>query len=214
MKPKVVKQLPSNQIEQVSSKEWYEATVSTPSLQFTSSPINQIKRAQSMKVAVSHSTPEVTQGNTTMGKPCARSSIPIKPSPLLSSSTRPPPKASKKRFNFLEKEELKFNSLPRGFKLQQSKAFIEGMGTQVMHTLASHISAKSFLLERANKLMKEMDYIELKEKLEQVSIVDYYVMITVDYTQYENGMNIELLVNYLLATLDTVEKLTLLTEVR
>ena len=83
-----------------------------------------------------------------------------------------------------------------------------------MHTLASHISAKSFLLERANKLMKEMDYIELKEKLEQVSIVDYYVMITVDYTQYENGMNIELLVNYLLATLDTVEKLTLLTEVR
>ena len=168
-----MKQFPTNQMEQVSSKEWYEATVSTPSLQFASSPINQIRRAQSMKVAASASTPEVTQGNSVMGRPRASSSIPFKPSPLLSSSTNPPPKAADKRFNFLDKE-LKFNSLPRGFKLQQSKAFIEGMGTQVMHTLASHISAKSLLLERANKLLKEMDYVVLKEKLEQVSEIDYY----------------------------------------
>lgn len=168
VKPKV-KQLPKHQLEKMSSTEWPETTASTPSLQFSSSPVNQVRRAQSMKVRAlrSQSTPEVPQEE----KPRPKSSLPFKPSPLLLSSSSPPPKSTnnKKRSNFLEKEEFKFNSLPRGFKLQQSKAFIEGMGTQVMYASASHISAKSLLLERASKILKETEYVELKEKLEQVS---------------------------------------------
>ena len=170
VKPKVVKQFPIQQTEKMST-EWSETTVSTPSLQLSSSPVNQIRRAESMKVRASRSqsTPEVTQENW----PRTRNSLPFKPSPLLLSSTSPPPPTAAnrndKRFNFLEKEQFKFNSLPRGFKLQQSKVFIEGMGTQVMHASASHISAKSLLLERASKLLKATEYVELKEKLEQVS---------------------------------------------
>ena len=168
VKPKVVQQFPIHQTEKTPSTEWCETTVSTPSLQFTSSPVNQIRRAESMKVKalLSQSTPEVHQDKSERQR---TGSVPFKPSPLLLSSTSPSAKVANKRFN-LEKEQFKFNSLPRGFKLQQSKAFIEGMGTQVMHTSASHISAKSLLLERAGKLLKGTQCIELKEKLEQVSL--------------------------------------------
>ena len=161
----MIRQFPTQQTE------WSEATVSTPALH---SPVNQIRRAESMKVraSLSLSTPEVPQDNSLIQRSHPRSSLPFKPSPLLQSSSSPPPQASanrNKRFNVLEKEQFKFNSLPRGFKLQQSKAFIEGMGTQVMYASASHISAKSLLLDRAGKLLKETEYVELKEKLEQVS---------------------------------------------
>ena len=170
VKPKVVKQFPTHQAE-MSSTEWCETTVSTPSLQFSSSPVNKIRKAESMKVRalLSQSTPAVAQENT-MAERSRTSSVPFKPSPLLLSSSSPPAKpAANKRFN-LEKDQFKFNSLPRGFKLQQSKAFIEGMGTQIMYASASHISAKSLLLERASKLLKETQCVELKEKLEQVSL--------------------------------------------
>ena len=138
-----------------------------PSLQF-SSPVNQIRRAESLKVRalLSQSTPEVHQEKSERPR---TGSVPFKPSPLLLSSSSPSAKVANKRFN-LENEQFKFNSLPRGFKLQQSKAFIEGMGTQVMHASASHISAKSLLLERASKLLKETQCVELKEKLEQVRL--------------------------------------------
>lgn len=168
----MVKQLPKHEVEKISSSpKWTEITTSTPSLQFSSTPINQVRRAESMKVRAlqSQSTPEVLQ-ESVVEKPCSKSSLPFKPSPLLLSSNNPhTPKATDKRFNLLEKEEFKFNSLPRGFKLQQSKVFIEGMGTQVMHAAASHISAKSLLLERASKILKETEFVELKEKLYQVS---------------------------------------------
>ena len=163
---------PAVKLEKMSSTEWLDTTASTPALQFSSSPINQVRRAESMKItgSRSHSTPEVAQQTSVMDKPRPRSSIPFRPSPLLLSSNSPTSRDTKndKRFNHLRKEELKFNSLPRGFKLQQSKAFIEGMGTQVMYASASHISAKSLLLERAKKILKE-EYAVLKEKVEQVS---------------------------------------------
>ena len=173
MKPKVKQ--PVDKLEKMSSTDWPETTASTPTLQFSSSPV---RRSESMKIrgSESYSTPEVSQQTSVMDRsPRPRSSIPFRPSPLLLSSTSPTPKATKndKRFNYLAKEEYKFNSLPRGFKLQQSKAFIEGMGTQVMHASASHISAKSLLLERAKKLLKEKEYAVLKEKVEQVSLSCY-----------------------------------------
>ena len=171
MKPKVKQ--PGNdavKLEKMSSTEWPETTASTPTLQCSSSP--QVRRAESMKVGGprSQSTPEVPQQTSVHDKPRPRSSIPFRPSPLLLSSSSPPAKDTKndKRLNYL-KEEFKFNSLPRGFKLHQSKAFIEGMGTQVMYASASHISAKSLLLDRANKLLRETEHAGLKEKLEQVS---------------------------------------------
>lgn len=115
---------------------------------------------------LSQSTPEVHQEKSDRQR---SGSVPFKPSPLLLSSSSSSARVTNKRLN-LEKEQFKFNSLPRGFKLQQSKAFIEGMGTQVMHASASHISAKCLLLERAGKLLKETQCVELKEKLEQVSL--------------------------------------------
>ena len=147
--------------------EWSATTSSTSCLQ-SSSPNKQLRRAESMKVRAlrSQSTPDVPHERSMGETPHIKSSLPLKPSPLLLSCTSPSAKTSNKRF---DKEEFKFNSLPRGFKLQQSKAFIEGMGTQMMHTSASHISAKSLLLERGSKLLKETEYVELKEKLEQVS---------------------------------------------
>ena len=172
---------PAVKLEKMSSTEWLDTTASTPALQFSSSPINQVRRAESMKItgSTSHSTPEVAQQTSVMDKPRPRSSIPFRPSPLLLSSNSPTSRDTKndKRFNHLRKEELKFNSLPRGFKLQQSKAFIEGMGTQVMYASASHISAKSLLLERAKKLLKEEEYAVLKEKVEQVSLSCYYKLL-------------------------------------
>lgn len=150
------------------SVEWSATTSSAPCLQFSSSPNKQLRRAVSMKVKAlrSQSTPDVPHEKSMGERPHIGSSLPLKPSPLLLSSTSPSAKTSNKRF---DKEEFKFNSLPRGFKLQQSKAFIEGMGSQVMHASASHISAKSLLLERASKILKETENVELKEKLEQVS---------------------------------------------
>jgi len=166
VKPKVVKQFPKQQTE-MSSMEW-STTTSTPSLQFSSSPNKQPRRAMSMKVRTlrSQSTPDVPHEKSMEERPQIKSSLPLKPSPLLLSSTSPSLKTCNKRY---DKEEFKFNSLPHGFKLQQSKAFIEGMGTQVMYASASHISAKSLLLERASRVLKETEYVELKEKLEQVS---------------------------------------------
>lgn len=156
----------------MSSNEWPAVTASTPSLQLTSSPKHQARRAESMKVRTlkSQSVTEVSQEKSVVEKSHgAKNSLPFKPSPLLLSSTSPTAKTTDKRFNFLDKEGFKFNSLPRGFKLQQSKAFIEGMGTQIMHASASHISAKSLLLEKAGKILKEAEYNELKKKVDQVS---------------------------------------------
>lgn len=153
----------------MTSTDYPDSAVSVPSLQFSTV---QKERAQSVKVKSlrSQSTPEVPNEPDVAEKPRLRSSLPLKPSPLLYSSISPPP--TSKRFNQLKKEEFKFNSLPRGFKLEAAKkAFIEGMGTQVMHTSASHSSAKNLLLDRASKLLSERECTILRERLQQVSLL-------------------------------------------
>lgn len=169
VKPKIVRQFPAQQTETYNMSEWSATTVSTPSL--NNSPGSRLRRAESMKISAlrSQSTPEVAQETSGVEAPRLRRSLPIKPSPLLLSSNSP--SANDKHS---VKEEFKFNSLPRGFKLQHSKAFVEGMGTQVMHASASHLSAKNLLLERAIKLLKETEVLELKEKLEKVSFLSCY----------------------------------------
>ena len=158
------------QMPAMTSTDYPDNSTSVPSLQFST-----VQRAESTKVRTlrSQSTPEVPNepdSLTLAEKPRARSSLPLKPSPLLYSSASPPPRPANRRFNHFTKEEFKFNSLPRGFKLEAAKkAFIEGMGTQVMHTSASHISAKSLLLDRANKLLSERECAILRERLQQVS---------------------------------------------
>jgi len=155
----------------MTSTDYPDSAVSVPSLQFSTAP----QKVQSMKVRTlrSQSTPEVPNEPDSLimvEKPHARSSLPLKPSPLLYSSASPPPRPVHKRFDQFTKEEFKFNSLPRGFKLGATKkAFIEGMGTQVMHASASHISAKSLLLDRASKLLSERECAILRERLQQVS---------------------------------------------